>query len=356
MAFDDLGRLFVADVGWNAYEEINTGNPGANFGWPWYEGKEGGALAQQDGYRNFAAATSFYQAVNNGTIQVIAPYAAFGHVAPVPGYQNQVITSGTVFYDGDRYPAEFQDDFFFTNFDSSRVFTIDFNNRQDIKYLYTSSGEFAPVHFVQGPDGFVYYALIFGPGFSAGSVGRLQIIPSNTPSVTVTAAPSVTEAPGAVANITFSLSAAQSQDVTITYHTLDGSAASGADYAGSPNATVVIPAGQTSVVVPIAILNDATFEPQEVFSVVLDQAQLNGSFIPAVGTAFVNIIDDDPPVGNLLVNGSFEHRSLGSASFWATSYRMDRHSRRHDRDLERARGRGGDQRDQFPGTRLCLGL
>ena len=36
--------------------------------------------------------------------------------------------------------------------------------------------------------------------------------------------------------------------------------------------------------------------------------------------------------------------------------RMDRHSRRHDRDLERARGRGGDQRDQFPGTRLGLGL
>ena len=317
MAFDDLGRLFVADVGWSTYEEINTGNPGANFGWPWYEGKEGGALNQTTGYRDFAAAPSFYQAVNNGTIQVTAPYAAFGHAASVPGYQNQVITSGPVIYDGDRYPAEFQDDFFFTSFDSGAVFTIDFNNRQDIKYIYTSGGEFAPVHFVQGPDGFVYYAQYFGAGFSPGSIGRLQILPLNTPTVTITAAPSVTEAPGAVANITFSLSAAQSHDVTITYHTVNGSATSGTDYVGSPSATVVIPAGQTSVVVPIAILNDATFEPLEAFSVVLDQAQLNGSFIPAFGSASVNIIDDDPPppTQSVLVNGSFEQPSVGAGQF-----------------------------------------
>lgn len=38
MAFDGEGRLFVTNTGWNSWEAIDIGGPGANFGWPFYEG------------------------------------------------------------------------------------------------------------------------------------------------------------------------------------------------------------------------------------------------------------------------------------------------------------------------------
>jgi glucose/arabinose dehydrogenase len=38
MLFDSHGRLFVADVGENTFEELNLVVPGAHYGWPWWEG------------------------------------------------------------------------------------------------------------------------------------------------------------------------------------------------------------------------------------------------------------------------------------------------------------------------------
>ncbi len=34
---DQAGEPYIADVGWNTFEEVNRGR-GANFGWPCYEG------------------------------------------------------------------------------------------------------------------------------------------------------------------------------------------------------------------------------------------------------------------------------------------------------------------------------
>ena len=45
VAFAPDGRLFIADTGWNSWEEIDSGGPGANFGWPFYEGGDGGVSA-----------------------------------------------------------------------------------------------------------------------------------------------------------------------------------------------------------------------------------------------------------------------------------------------------------------------
>ena len=183
MGFDDDGRLFISDTGWNAYEEINQGPPGANFGWPWYEGGPGGTLVRTSGYKDNPAAAPFYAGVENGTIKVAAPYASFGHAEAAPGFASQVITAGSVVYDGNRYPAEFAGDFFYTAFSDGHVFTIDTDNRQDVKYIATASGMRAPVHFMQGPDGYVYYVDLTGatgaPG--AGSIGRLLISEKNAP-------------------------------------------------------------------------------------------------------------------------------------------------------------------------------
>ena len=44
MNFDETGQLFISEVGWAKWEEINSAGAGANFGWPFYEGGDNGVL------------------------------------------------------------------------------------------------------------------------------------------------------------------------------------------------------------------------------------------------------------------------------------------------------------------------
>ena len=53
------GEVFVGDVGWTQWEEINSAGAGANFGWPYYEGGNGVNL-ETGGYRDLAEAQAFY--------------------------------------------------------------------------------------------------------------------------------------------------------------------------------------------------------------------------------------------------------------------------------------------------------
>jgi glucose/arabinose dehydrogenase len=57
--FDPITNLpVIGDVGWTSWEEINTGAPGSNFGWPYLEGPN-----RTGQYQNLPQAISFY---NNG--------------------------------------------------------------------------------------------------------------------------------------------------------------------------------------------------------------------------------------------------------------------------------------------------
>jgi hypothetical protein len=124
---------------------------------------------------------------------------------------------------------------------------------------------------------------------------RLVVAGPPAPAMTVAATPATaTEGPGANANVTFSLNAAQTAPVTVTYSTQNGTATAGADFSGATNATVTIPAGQTSVSVAIPLVDNATFEPTESFAVVLNGATLNGTAITASGSASISITDNDP--------------------------------------------------------------
>ena len=67
------------------------------------------------------------------------------------------------------YPAEFQNDIFFTDVNDGEVFVVDVNDRSDVKFLYSS--EDFPVSFSEGPDGYVYVANL------AGNITRLLIEP-----------------------------------------------------------------------------------------------------------------------------------------------------------------------------------
>ena len=170
MGFDQDGQLFIANTGWNSWEEIETGPPGANFGWPYYEGGDNGVLVKTPGYQNLSTAAAFYAAVDNDTIEITPAYRAFSHDSAAPGFRNQAITGGDVIYTGTQYPTEFLNDFFFTNFIDGQVFVIDVNDSREVKFLYETQG--VPVHFSQGPDGYVYYA-----DLTQGIIGRLLIEP-----------------------------------------------------------------------------------------------------------------------------------------------------------------------------------
>lgn len=163
------GQIVIADVGQTVWEEINIGGPGANFGWPWFEGGDG-TLARTPGYRDFADAAAFYDAVAAGTITVTPSLRAFSHDGAEGGFRIQAIIGGSVVYNGPHYPAEFQNDFFFMDFEGGEFFSVDIGDRAALRYLGEVPGL---IHLRQGPDGWIYGANIF-----TGEVTRLSITPA----------------------------------------------------------------------------------------------------------------------------------------------------------------------------------
>ncbi len=170
MGFDQDGNLLITDTGWIDWEEINTGGPGANFGWPYYEGGDNGQLLETRGYRDLPEAQAFYNAVAQGDAEVTAAFRAFSHKSNDPGFQVQSIVGGNVIYDGDQYPDRLKGDYIFSDFTQGEIFAVDSNDRREVDFLFKSDSGRAPVHFTQGPDGAIYYADIV-----TGTIGRLGI-------------------------------------------------------------------------------------------------------------------------------------------------------------------------------------
>ena len=79
--FDPLTTLpVIGDVGWNSWEEINTGAPGSNFGWPYLEGPN-----QTGSYQNLSQAISFYSNGNRNNVNdqaAVFPILSRSHGAP----------------------------------------------------------------------------------------------------------------------------------------------------------------------------------------------------------------------------------------------------------------------------------
>ena len=172
-AFDSEGRLFLSNTGWFTWEMIQTGGGGANFGWPFFEGADGGVLQRATDYENFIQAPAFYAAVANGSIIVTPPFRAFSHDSAAPGFAVTAITGSSSIYTGNAYPAELKNDFFFQDFADGEIYSVDTLDRTKLQFLYRADGR--PIDFVQGPDGFMYYVDIF-----TNELGRLNITTRQT--------------------------------------------------------------------------------------------------------------------------------------------------------------------------------
>lgn len=181
-------ELWIGDVGWSSWEEINVladpvGGPVENFGWPCYEG-----VPTQGGYAGLNICQGLYA---DSTAQ--APYYAYGHSQSIAscGPSGSVI-SGIAFYEGGRYPPEYDGALFFADHNRRCVWAMLEGPSGDpdpsqITAFVTAGGN--PVDLQIGPRGDLFYV-----DWNGGTVRRVVYPIENQPPVAVATA-SVTSGP-----------------------------------------------------------------------------------------------------------------------------------------------------------------
>ena len=142
------GRIFINDVGQKTWEEINDGEAGANYGWPRYEGPNGGAGFEQ-------------------------PLFAYRHGSSET--EGCAITGGA-FYNPEtlKFPAEYEGDYFYSDICSGWIRLFDPVTNEETGFK-PKSGE-APVDLKIGSEGDLYFL-----SRSAGSVESISYTPPAAP-------------------------------------------------------------------------------------------------------------------------------------------------------------------------------
>lgn len=112
----ETGEPYIGDVGWQNWEEVNTGR-GANFGWPFFEGGNGETL-RTPSYANDPRFQEFYDSNPN----ITAPIYARSHENNFPA-----IILGD-FYTGEAYPEIYKDALFFGELVSGNIEALIFDD------------------------------------------------------------------------------------------------------------------------------------------------------------------------------------------------------------------------------------
>jgi glucose/arabinose dehydrogenase/PKD repeat protein len=189
------GVLYVGDVGWNAFEEINVADrAGMNFGWPCREGS-----IEQAQYA--AAHPARYGCGTAGTPENPAPYSAptfsWNHTdstLSVPFGIRGNCSIGGVFYAGGRYPDTYRGRFFFADFGRGWLRVAGIDSLQHATTLQDFASDLqGPVDLVTDPvSGDLHYVSI-----DTGQVRRLRYVGGAQTEVTPVARASVSTTIGA---------------------------------------------------------------------------------------------------------------------------------------------------------------
>ncbi len=150
------GRMFINDVGQNAWEEINEGAAGRNFGWATTEG-------------------DFNQATFPGFTRPVYAYSHGGG-----GFQGYAITGGAFYNPAvGQFPVQYVGDYFFADYSNSWI-----NVRDGVTGAVSQFATAAsyPVDLKVGADGSLYYL--------TRGTGRLMRVTS-----TASQAPAITQQP-----------------------------------------------------------------------------------------------------------------------------------------------------------------
>ncbi|HZJ25893.1 MAG TPA: PQQ-dependent sugar dehydrogenase, partial [Acidimicrobiia bacterium] len=227
-------EIWVGDVGWNDWEEIDvvpdatTMTAPLNYGWPCYEGND-----RQPGYEgtNLGVCTDLYNAGASAVESPLYTYNRNEHPVASDGcpidqgsalagvaYYNQPTGPGVT-----PYPTKYDGALFFTDYNRKCIWVMlnGANGQPDptkLEAFDTLAG--GAVDLVLGPSGDLFY-----PNLIDGEIHRIRYFPTNTPPVpSFTATPKSGPAPLAVS---FDASASSDPDGdTLTYEwDLDGNGA-----------------------------------------------------------------------------------------------------------------------------------
>jgi glucose/arabinose dehydrogenase len=158
------GHLYIGDVGWQLWEEVNVAVGGENFGWPCYEG----ANIKTAGFLNMAACKTMYASgIRHDTPLYSWPHNGAG-----------AASIGGMFYTGVSYPAVYRGKYFWADYAQGvlRIIGTDMNDKVTSAGALFASGVGAPVAIHPMLNGDLAYADIL-----SGSIKRLRYESGNRP-------------------------------------------------------------------------------------------------------------------------------------------------------------------------------
>lgn len=151
--------LYIGDVGWTQWEELDVAHGGENFGWPCFEGFEE-ATAYTAAQPAHSGCDTLETPGNPGPLT--PPIITWHHNDPnlsnPPGYTGDVATGG-VFYTGTCYPPAYRGAYFYADYleEWIRVLHVDDNDKL-IDTQPFATGADRPTDFATHPvTGDIYY-------------------------------------------------------------------------------------------------------------------------------------------------------------------------------------------------------
>lgn len=149
----DPGTLYIGDVGWFTYEEINVAYGGENFGWPCKEGFDDTTFYVDLANPAHSGCDSIGTPTNPGPIT--DPLAAWHHNDPSastpPGFQG-ACAAGTAFYTGACYPKTWHGTCFIAEYSRGwiKVIRVD-ENDLGLELIDFATGLQSPVDIAVHP-------------------------------------------------------------------------------------------------------------------------------------------------------------------------------------------------------------
>lgn len=170
------GELWLADVGWRSFEEINrlaeplAAEP-ANFGWPCFEGP-----LRQSGFSALGnrLCEGLYSD-DSGTVTF--PAFSFRRTVPTEGCDKPPsVLSAIAFYDGEAFPAEYAGALFIGDFQRACIWVMQpgADGLPDARRSHLFRSGVAPVDIQVGPDGALHYVDVL-----SGTVRRIRHVASD---------------------------------------------------------------------------------------------------------------------------------------------------------------------------------
>jgi len=174
------GILYVADVGWTTWEEVNAVERGMNLGWPCYEG-----FGVQEEYD--AASPAHHGCQSIGTSGNPAPprppLMTWHHtkraLSTPPGISGKC-ASAIAFYTGTQYPPEYRGTCFIGEYDANWIKVAELDGAGQLVRLRDFATEvFGPVDLVADPrSGDLHFVSIL-----RNAIYRLRYDPDNRPPI-----------------------------------------------------------------------------------------------------------------------------------------------------------------------------